>query len=246
MLFKRSSSLSAVPDLAALPANAPLVSTRGIEKSYPVGPGQTYVLRRITLDIKPGEFVSIMGPSGAGKSTLLHILGMHDGAWSGEYYFMDQPIHALAPKQRAAVQKRNIGFVFQSYHLLDDLTVYENIELPLSYRDVRKSERQSIVADVLDRFGIVAKKDLYPSQLSGGQQQLVGVARAIVANPAVILADEPTGNLHSDQGREIMELFKALNEQGTTILQVTHSETNAAYGRRIIKLRDGFMERETP
>jgi ABC-type lipoprotein export system ATPase subunit len=242
MLFRRTSSLSAALSPADLPANAPLISTRGIEKSYPVGPGQTYVLRRITLDIKPGEFVSIMGPSGAGKSTLLHIMGMHDAAWSGEYFFMGQPIHALAPKQRAAIQKRNIGFVFQSYHLLDDLTVYENIELPLSYRDVRKSERQSIVADTLDRFGIVAKKDLCPSQLSGGQQQLVGVARAIVANPSVILADEPTGNLHSDQGREIMELFKTLNERGTTIVQVTHSETNAAYGGRIIKLRDGFME----
>jgi putative ABC transport system ATP-binding protein len=241
-VFKRSSPLSAVPDAASLPANAPLMSTVGIEKSFPVGPGQTYVLRRISLDIKPGEFVSIMGPSGAGKSTLLHILGMHDAAWQGEYHFMGQPIHALSAKERAALQKRNIGFVFQSYHLLDDLTVYENIELPLSYRDVRKSERQSIVADVLDRFGIVAKKDLYPSQLSGGQQQLVGVARAVVANPAVILADEPTGNLHSSQGQEIMELFKRLNEQGTTIIQVTHSEANAAYGSRVIRLRDGFME----
>jgi putative ABC transport system ATP-binding protein len=241
MLFKRT-SLSAVPDAAALPANAPLISTRGVEKSYPVGPGQTYVLRRITIDIKPGEFVSIMGPSGAGKSTLLHILGMHDATWTGEYVFMGQPVHSLPPKERAALQKRNIGFVFQSYHLLDDLTVYENIELPLSYRDVKKSERQSIVADVLDRFGIVAKKDLYPSQLSGGQQQLVGVARAVVANPAVILADEPTGNLHSSQGVEIMELFKKLNDAGTTIVQVTHSETNAAYGNRIINLRDGFME----
>jgi putative ABC transport system ATP-binding protein len=241
-VFKRTSPLSAVPDAASLPANAPLISTTGLEKSFPVGPGQTYVLRRISLDIKPGEFVSIMGPSGAGKSTLLHILGMHDAAWQGEYSFMGQPIHALSAKERAALQKRNIGFVFQSYHLLDDLTVYENIELPLSYRDVRKSERQSIVADVLDRFGIVAKKDLYPSQLSGGQQQLVGVARAVVANPAVILADEPTGNLHSSQGQEIMELFRALNEQGTTIIQVTHSEANAAYGSRIIKLRDGFME----
>ena len=241
-MFKRSSPLSAVPDAASLPANAPLMSTVGIEKSFPVGPGQTYVLRRISLDIKPGEFVSIMGPSGAGKSTLLHILGMHDAAWQGEYRFMGQPIHALSAKERAALQKRNIGFVFQSYHLLDDLTVYENIELPLSYRDVRKSERQSIVADVLDRFGIVAKKDLYPSQLSGGQQQLVGVARAVVANPAVILADEPTGNLHSSQGQEIMELFRTLNEQGTTIIQVTHSEANAAYGSRIIRLRDGFME----
>jgi ABC-type lipoprotein export system ATPase subunit len=242
VVFKRSWSRSAAPDVSALPAGTPLISTRGVEKAYSMGPGQTYVLRRITLDIKPGEFVSIMGPSGAGKSTLLHILGMHDAAWAGEYVFMGQPIHALAPKQRAAIQKRNIGFVFQSYHLLDDLTVYENVELPLSYRDVPKSERQGIVAHTLDRFGIVAKKDLYPSQLSGGQQQLVGVARAIIANPAVILADEPTGNLHSDQGREIMELFKRLNEQGTTILQVTHSETNAAYGSRIIKLRDGFME----
>jgi ABC-type lipoprotein export system ATPase subunit len=223
MLFKRTSPLAAVPNPFSPSANAALMSTRGIEKSYPVGPGQTCVLRRITLDIKPGEFVSIMGPSGAGKSTLLHILGMHDAAWSGEYVFMGQPVHALAAKERAALQKRNIGFVFQSYHLLDDLTVYENIELPLSYRDVGKSERQSIVADVLDRFGIVAKKDLYPSQLSGGQQQLVGIARAIVAKPAVILADEPTGNLHSDQGREIMDLFKRLNEQGTTIVQVTHS-----------------------
>jgi len=242
MVFKRSSSVSEVPAVSDLPANAPLISTRGIEKSYPVGPGQTFVLRRITLDIKPGEFVSIMGPSGAGKSTLLHILGMHDATWSGEYAFMGHPIHALAPKQRATIQKRNIGFVFQSYHLLDDLTVYENIELPLSYRDVPKGERQSIVADVLDRFGIVAKKDLYPSQLSGGQQQLVGVARAVVANPSVILADEPTGNLHSTQGKEIMELFKTLNDQGTTIVQVTHSETNAGYGSRVIQLRDGFME----
>jgi putative ABC transport system ATP-binding protein len=241
-VFRRTSSLSAVPDIATLPANAPLVSTRGVEKSFPQGAGQTFALRRITLDIKPGEFVSIMGPSGAGKSTLLHILGMHDAAWTGEYVFMGQPVHALGAKERAALQKRNIGFVFQSYHLLDDLTVYENIELPLSYRDVRKSERQSIVADVLDRFGIVAKKDLYPSQLSGGQQQLVGVARAVVANPAVILADEPTGNLHSSQGREIMELFKTLNEQGTTIVQVTHSDSNAEYGSRIIKLRDGFLE----
>src|SRR5512134_2640497 len=200
MLFKRSSS-SALTDAPWEPTgNQPLMSLRGVEKSFPVGAGQTFVLRRITLDIKPGEFVSIMGPSGAGKSTLLHILGMHDAAWTGEYVFMGQPVHSLGAKDRAALQKKNIGFVFQSYHLLDDLTVYENIELPLSYRDVRKSERQSIVADVLDRFGMVAKKDLYPNQLSGGQQQLVGVARAVVANPAIILADEPTGNLHSSQG----------------------------------------------
>jgi ABC-type lipoprotein export system ATPase subunit len=183
-----------------------------------------------------------MGPSGAGKSTLLHIMGIHDAAWEGEYYLMGQAIHALPQKERSALQKRHIGFVFQSYHLLDNLTVYENIELPLSYRDVRKSERQGIVANVLDRFGIVAKKDLYPNQLSGGQQQLVGVARAIVANPQVILADEPTGNLHSSQGQEIMELFKQLNDAGTTIVQVTHSETNATYGSRIIKLRDGYID----
>ena len=241
MLFKRPSTADRAP--AWEPSgNMPLVSVRGVEKSFPAGPGRTYVLRRVTLDIRPGEFVSIMGPSGAGKSTLLHILGLHDSAWSGEYYLMGHAIHAAPQKERAALQKRHIGFVFQSYHLLDNLTVYENIELPLSYRDVRKSERQSIVADVLDRFGIVAKKDLYPSQLSGGQQQLVGVARAVVANPSVILADEPTGNLHSSQGEEIMALFKRLNEQGTTIVQVTHSETNAAYGERIIRLRDGNIE----
>src|SRR4029434_6689137 len=217
-----------------------MITLRAVEKHFSQGVAKTYVLRRIDLDIKPGEFVSIMGPSGAGKSTLLHILGMHDSAWSGEYHLMGHPIHALPAKERAALQKRHIGFVFQSYHLLDNLTVYENIELPLSYRDVKKSERQGIVANVLDRFGIVAKKDLYPSQLSGGQQQLVGVARAIVASPQVILAAQPTGNLRTDQGREIMELFKRLNDQGTTIVQVTHSETNAGYGNRIIKLRDGY------
>ncbi len=242
MLFKRSTS-SSLPEPAWEPhGNEPLVSLRGVEKSFPVGAGQVFVLRRITLDIKPGEFVSIMGPSGAGKSTLLHILGMHDSAWRGEYTLMGHPIHALPVKTRAALQKRHIGFVFQSYHLLDDLTVYENIELPLSYRDVRHSDRQSIVADILDRFGIVAKKDLYPSQLSGGQQQLVGVARAVAASPGVILADEPTGNLHSSQAQEIMQLFKQLNDQGTTIVQVTHSEENASYGSRIIRLRDGFLD----
>src|SRR6186713_2144676 len=240
MLFKRSSS-SALTDAPWEPTgNQPLMSMRGVEKSFPVGAGQTYVLRRIALDIKPGEFVSIMGPSGAGKSTLLHILGLHDSAWSGQYALMGQAVHTLPAKDRSALQKRHIGFVFQAYHLLDDLTVYENIELPLSYRDVKKGDRQSIVADVLDRFGIVAKKDLYPNQLSGGQQQLVGVARAVVASPDVILADEPTGNLHSSQGREIMELFKRLNDQGTTIIQVTHSEENAKYGHRIIELHDGW------
>jgi len=241
MLFRRSSSSAATEPIDINP-NTPVMSMRGVEKAFPVGAGQSYALRRINIDIKPGEFVSIMGPSGAGKSTLLHILGLHDSAWAGEYFLMGHPMHQLPAKERAALQKRHIGFVFQSYHLLDNLTVYENIELPLSYRDVRKSERQSIVADVLDRFGIVAKKDLYPNQLSGGQQQLVGVARAVVASPAVILADEPTGNLHSSQAQEIMELFKTLNDQGTTIVQVTHSEANAAYGSRIIKLRDGFIE----
>src|SRR5215208_6443729 len=216
-----------------------MIKLNSIEKSYRHGLSQTFVLRRVNAEIKQGDFVSIMGPSGAGKSTLLHILGLHDSAWTGEYFLLGHPVHQLPSKERAALQKRHIGFVFQSYHLLDNLTVYENIELPLSYRDVKRSERQSIVADVLDRFGIVAKKDLYPSQLSGGQQQLVGIARAVVASPSVILADEPTGNLHSSQGEDIMALFKQLNEQGTTIVQVTHSETNAAYGSRIIKLRDG-------
>ena len=183
-----------------------------------------------------------MGPSGAGKSTLLHILGMHDNAWSGEFYFADQPVHRLKPKDRADLRNRNVGFVFQSYHLLDHLTVYENLEIPLSYRDYKKAQRESIVGDILDRFQIVGKKDLYPSQLSGGQQQLVGVARAIIANPKVILADEPTGNLHSSQGKEIMELFRRLNDEGTTIIQVTHSEQNAAFGNRIIKLSDGWLQ----
>jgi ABC-type lipoprotein export system ATPase subunit len=223
------------------PAAGTLVSVRNLEKSYAHGTSRTFVLRRVSIDIKEGEFVSIMGPSGAGKSTLLHILGMHDSAWTGEYYFLGQPVHRLGAKERAQLHKQHIGFVFQSYHLLDHLTVYENLEIPLSYRDVKKSERESIVCDVLDRFAIVGKKDLYPNQLSGGQQQLVAVARAVISNPKVILADEPTGNLHSSQGREIMELFKRLNDDGTTILQVTHSETNAAYGSRVIQLRDGWV-----
>jgi putative ABC transport system ATP-binding protein len=218
-----------------------LLSLRNLERSYPQGPAQAYVLRRITLDIQPGEFVSVMGPSGAGKSTLLHILGMHDAGWSGEYYFLDQPVHKLNAKTRAELHKAHIGFVFQSYHLLDNLTVYENLEIPLSYRNVSRRERQAIVAETLDRFQIVAKKDLYPNQLSGGQQQLVGVARAMIAKPQVILADEPTGNLHSDQAKEIMELFRKLNEGGTTIVQVTHSDANAAYGSRVIHLRDGWV-----
>jgi len=218
-----------------------MISLRGVEKSFPHGPTRTYVLRRIDLDIKPGEFVSIMGPSGAGKSTLLHILGMHDQSWAGEYYFDETPVHKLDGKKRAALRNRNIGFVFQSYHLLDDQTVFENLELPLSYRDVSKKDRQSIVCDTLDRFQMVGKKDLFPTQLSGGQQQLVGIARAVVASPRIILADEPTGNLHSAQGKEIMEMFKRLNDEGTTIVQVTHSETNAEYGNRIIRLEDGWI-----
>jgi putative ABC transport system ATP-binding protein len=218
-----------------------MITLQNIERFYEHGVTKTWVLRRVNVNIEEGEFVSIMGPSGAGKSTLLHILGMHDSSWLGEYYFLDQAVHKLKPKDRAELRNRQIGFVFQSYHLLDHLTVYENLEIPLSYRDVKKAERESIVGDVLDRFQIVGKKDLYPSQLSGGQQQLVGVARAVIANPKVILADEPTGNLHSAQGKEIMEMFRKLNEKGTTIVQVTHSEANAAYSNRVIKLRDGWV-----
>jgi ABC-type lipoprotein export system ATPase subunit len=218
-----------------------MIHLTNLEKSVPQGAQRYYILRRISLTIKEGEFVSIMGPSGAGKSTLLHIIGMHDNDWVGEYEFGEYQVHKLKPKQRAELRNRYIGFVFQSYHLLDHLTVAENLEIPLSYRDVKKSERDAIVGDVLDRFQIVGKKDLYPTQLSGGQQQLVGVARAVIANPKIILADEPTGNLHSGQAKEIMELFKKLNDAGTTIVQVTHSEANAAYGNRVIELRDGWM-----
>jgi len=221
-----------------------MIRLRNVEKFYETGAGRTYVLRRIDLDVKEGEFISIMGPSGSGKTTLLSILGFLDSAWAGEYYFMDQPVHKFNHKERAALHKRHVGFVFQSYHLIDSLTVKENLEVPLSYRDVKRSEIESIVADVLDRFQIVGKKDLFPNQLSGGQQQLVAVARAVVANPRLVLADEPTGNLHSAQGREIMELFKRLNDEGTTIIQVTHSEQNASYGRRVVQLADGWMENE--
>jgi len=221
-----------------------MVQLRGVEKFYQQGVTKTFVLRRINLEVKEGDFVSVMGPSGAGKSTLLHLLGMHDSAWTGEYYFMDHPVHRLGKKERAELYKKYMGFVFQSYHLLDSLTVYENLDIPLSYRDIKKSERESMVCDVLDRFHIVGKKDLYPSQLSGGQQQLVAVARAMIAGPKLILADEPTGNLHSAQGQEIMEMFKKLNEQGTTIIQVTHSERNASYGRRVIQLQDGWVVSE--
>jgi len=222
--------------------SAPLLALRGVEKGYRVGGSTNYVLRRITCDIAEGDFVTIMGPSGSGKTTLLSILGMLDPVFSGEYYFGGQPVHAMSIRERQALARQQIGFVFQQYHLLDDLTVAENLSVPLDYRGVAKSERAARVADTLDRFNIVGKQDLFPSQLSGGQQQLVGVARAVIGEPALLLADEPTGNLHSAQAREIMELFARLNAAGTTIVQVTHSEENARYGRRTINLRDGWME----
>ena len=218
-----------------------MIKLRNLEKFYESGAGRTYVLRQINVEVAEGEFVTIMGPSGAGQTTLLSILGMLDGSWNGEYWLYDNPVHELKTKHRNELHKRYIGFVFQQYHLLDNLTVYENLDIPLSYRNVKRSERAAIVADALDRFHIVGKKDLYPSQLSGGQQQLVAVARAIIADPKLILADEPTGNLHTTQGREIMGLFKRLNAEGTTIIQVTHSEANAAYGDRVIDLLDGWV-----
>jgi putative ABC transport system ATP-binding protein len=218
-----------------------MIQLRNVERSYKTGAGSTYVLRRINLDIHAGDFITVMGPSGAGKSTLLSILGMLDDAWTGEYNLLEHAVHKLDRKKRAELNRQYIGFVFQSYHLLDSLTVYENLDVPLSYRNIPRGQRASMVAEVLDRFQIVGKKDLYPSQLSGGQQQLVGVARAVVGNPKLILADEPTGNLHSSQAKEIMELFKRLNDAGTTIVQVTHSEANAAYGNRTIQLFDGWI-----
>ena len=218
-----------------------MIKLRSLEKSYKTGAGETFVLRRINVDLGSGEFVTIMGPSGAGKSTLLSILGMLDGDWRGEYYLDHHAVHALKPRARIELNKQYIGFVFQQYHLLDDLTVYENLEIPLSYRNVKRKDRQAIVADTLDRFQIVGKKDLYPNQLSGGQQQLVAVARAIIAEPKIILADEPTGSLHSSQGKMIIDLLKQLNREGTTIIQVTHNEAWAAYGNRIIQLRDGWI-----
>lgn len=219
-----------------------MIKLRNIEKSFPTRPSPTYVLRQVQLDIEEGEFVTIMGPSGAGKSTLLSIIGLYDNSWEGEYFLDGQAVHSLKPRERAELNKRLVGFVFQKFHLLDDLTVAENLDIPLSYRDVKRSERSATVADALDRFNIVGKKDLFPPQLSGGQQQLVAVARAVIAKPKLLLADEPTGNLHTDQGREIMELFKRLNESGTTVIQVTHNENWAAYGNRIIRLKDGWME----
>jgi ABC-type lipoprotein export system ATPase subunit len=218
-----------------------MIQLKNIERSYKTGAGQTWVLRRVNLDIQEGEFLTIMGPSGAGKSSLLNVLALLDDQWLGEYWFKEEAAHRMNRRQRADLAKRNIGMVFQSYHLLDDLTVQENIDLPLSYKDMPRAQRQGLVADTLDRFSIVGKKDLFPSQLSGGQQQLVGVARAVIHKPALLLADEPTGNLHSSQAKEIMELFKELNQQGTTIVQVTHSEVNAGYGSRVIELRDGWL-----
>jgi ABC-type lipoprotein export system ATPase subunit len=218
-----------------------MIKLRNLERFYEAGYGRSYVLRRINLDIKEGEFLTIMGPSGAGKSTLLSILGMLDGAWTGEFEFAGHEVHRMKPKDRVELNKRYIGFVFQSYHLIDNLTVYENLDIPLSYRNIKGSQRAAMVCDTLDRFHIVAKRDLYPSQLSGGQQQLVAVARAVIANPKLILADEPTGNLHSSQGKEIMELFQKLHGEGTTIVQVTHSDVNASYSQRTIQLADGWM-----
>jgi putative ABC transport system ATP-binding protein len=223
----------------------PLIQFRNLEKSYDAGGSKFFVLRRINLAIQQGEFVTIMGPSGAGKSTLLSIIGMLDSAWTGEYFFLGEAVHQLNTKKRNELHKANIGFVFQSYHLIDNLTVFENLEVPLSYKNVPHKERVSLVCDALDRFHIVGKKDLFPNQLSGGQQQLVGVARAVILNPKLLLADEPTGNLHSAQGDEIMQLFKKLNDAGTTIIQVTHSERNAAYGDRIVQLKDGWVVNES-
>jgi ABC-type lipoprotein export system ATPase subunit len=222
-----------------------MIQLKNVERSYKTGAGQTWVLRRINLDIQQGEFITVMGPSGAGKSSLLNVLAFLDDQWQGEFWFREQAAHEMKRKERAELAKKNVGMVFQSYHLLDDLTVLENIDLPLSYKDIPRNQRQSLVADALDRFQIVAKKDLYPSQLSGGQQQLVGIARAVIHKPALLLADEPTGNLHSSQAKEIMELFRELNQQGTTIVQVTHSETNAGYGTRTIQLRDGWLVGDT-
>jgi ABC-type lipoprotein export system ATPase subunit len=218
-----------------------VIKLTNVEKFYEVGPGKTWVLRRISAEINEGDFVTIMGPSGAGKSTLMAIIGMLDGAWKGEYYLYGNPVHKLDNRKRVELHKQYIGFVFQQYHLLDNLTVAENLDLPLSYRDMRKAERQGLVADALDKFQIVGKKDLFPHQLSGGQQQLVAVARAVIGHPKVILADEPTGSLHSSQGKMIMDTLKKLNDEGTTIIQVTHNDAWAAYGNRMIELADGWI-----
>ena len=222
-----------------------MIRLANVERAYKTAAGVNYVLRRVNLEIKEGEFITVMGPSGAGKSTLLSILGMLDDGWAGEYWFGDEAVHKMDRKKRSDIARKYVGFVFQSYHLLDNLTVYENLDVPLSYRDIPRKQRASMVADILDRFQIVGKKDLYPNQLSGGQQQLVGVARAVIGNPKLLLADEPTGNLHSSQAKEIMELFRRLNNEGTTIVQVTHSEVNASYGSRTIQLFDGWVTSDT-
>ena len=237
-------STSSSPAAAGTRADTqePLVRLRNIEKSFDHGAGRFFVLRRIDLDVRPGEFVSVMGPSGAGKSTLLHLLGLQDQDWTGEYTLDGHAVHDLDAKSRNRLRNENVGFVFQSYHLLDDLTVAENLDVPLSYRDVKRTEREGLVAAALDRFGLAARAKLYPRQLSGGQQQLVGIARALVAKPRLLLADEPTGNLHSEQAREIMLLFRTLNAAGTTIVQVTHSEENVRYGSRVVRMRDGWID----
>ena len=219
-----------------------MIELKHISKWVTIGGKPNFILKDVTLTIKQGEFVSIMGPSGSGKSTLLNVIGMLDDANEGEYFFMGDAVHKLKEKQRSQLYKQHIGFVFQAYHLIDELTVYENIETPLLYQDVKSSERKAMVADMLDRFQIVGKKDLFPTQLSGGQQQLVGIARALIAKPQLLLADEPTGNLNSKQGEEIMDLFKQLNKEGVTIIQVTHSEKNAGYGSHIIHLLDGRID----
>ena len=219
-----------------------MLELKHIYKWISTGNNRTFILKDINLSIKEGEFISIMGPSGSGKSTLLNVIGMLDEFNEGEYNFLHESVHKLKERQRSGLYKQYIGFVFQAYHLIDELTVYENIETPLIYQDVKGSERKALVADMLDRFQIVGKKDLFPAQLSGGQQQLVGIARALIAKPKLLLADEPTGNLNSKQGEEIMELFKQLNDEGVTIIQVTHSEKNASYGKRVIHLLDGMVE----
>ena len=219
-----------------------MLTLRKINKWYNNGVNRTFVLKDIHLDVEEGEFISIMGPSGSGKSSLLNVIGMLDEPNEGEYEFMGQHVFSLKEKQRSRIFKTHIGFVFQAYHLIDELTVYENIETPLIYQDIKSSERKAMVADILDRFQIVGKKDLFPTQLSGGQQQLVGIARALIVKPKLILADEPTGNLNSKQGEEIMNIFKGLNDEGVTIIQVTHSEKNAGYGSRIVNLLDGRID----
>jgi putative ABC transport system ATP-binding protein len=218
-----------------------VIRLKDVTKYYKSGSLTTYVLRHVDLEVEEGEFITIMGPSGAGKTTLLNIIGMLDDMSEGEYYFFDEEVHKLNEKKRSVLYKGNIGFVFQSYHLIDELTVYENLETPLLYKKIKASERKSMVCDILDRFQVVGKKDLFPSQLSGGHQQLVGVARAIISNPKLLLADEPTGNLHSSQGEEVMDVLTQLNRDGTTIIQVTHSEKKAAYGNRIVYLKDGWI-----